>query len=198
VDGSGNAPLTGRDVVESGAEWADEPRVTTRLKYERDGSGYIETGYKHYFVVPAIGGSPRKITSGTFHHSGSPQWSADGKRIAYLSYEDKVRTYQLTKLNLMNADGSDKRELLAGLDRSVSGLVWNKDSNGVLFQYDDHGDTKIAFTTLASKMRDIASNLGGTTIGRPYGGGSFSGATSVGWKRFGTSHPLTVVMCRAG
>jgi len=211
------------------AEWADEPRVTTRLKYERDGSGYIETGYNHYFVVPAIGGSPRKITSGMFHHSGSPQWSADGqslvfsgnrnedweheyanseiykvsivtgdvvaltdrngpdseplmspdgKKIAYLSYEDKVRTYQLTKLNVMNADGSDKRELLAGLDRSVSGLVWNKGSDGIFFQYDDHGDTKIAFTTLVSKMHDIAINLGGTTIGRPYGGGSFSVAPS--------------------
>ncbi len=212
-----------------GAEWADEPRVTTRLKYERDGSGYIETGYNHYFVVPAIGGSPRKITAGMFHHTGSPQWSADGqslvfsgnrnedweheyvnseiykvsivtgdvvaltdrngpdsepvmspdgKRIAYLSYEDKVRTYQLTKLHVMNTDGSDKRELLAGLDRSVSGLVWNKGSDGVFFQYDDHGDTKIAFTTLASKMRDIAINLGGTTIGRPYGGGSFTVAPS--------------------
>ncbi len=211
------------------AQWADEPRVTTRLKYERDGSGYIETGYNHYFVVPAIGGSPRKITSGMFHHTGSPQWSADGqslvfsgnrnedweheyanseiyevsidtgdvvaltdrnglddapvispdgKKIAYLSYEDKVRTYQLTKLHVMNADGSEKRELLPDLDRSVSGLVWNKSSDGVYFQYDDQGDTRIAFTTLASKMRDIATNLGGTTIGRPYGGGSFSVAPS--------------------
>jgi len=212
-----------------GAEWADEPRVTTRLKYERDGSGYIETGYNHYFVVPAIGGSARKITSGMFHHTGSPQWSADGrslvfsgnrnedweheyinseiykvsletgdivaltdrngpdaapvvspdgKKIAYLGYEDKVRTYQLTKLHVMNADGSDQREILAGLDRSISGVVWNKNSDGIYFQYDDHGDTKIAVTTLAGKMRDIATNLGGTTIGRPYGGGSFSVAPS--------------------
>ena len=43
------------------ALWADEPRVTTRLNYERDGSGYIETGYNHYFVVPAVGGSPRRV-----------------------------------------------------------------------------------------------------------------------------------------
>lgn len=211
------------------AEWADEPRITTRLKYERDGSGYIETGYNHYFVVPAIGGSPRKITSGKFHHTGSPQWSADGKslvfegnrnenwehehnnseiykvaidtgntvaltdkngpdsaplispdgkKIAYLGYEDKVRTYQLTKLHVMNADGSDKRELLANLDRSISGFAWNRRSDGVYFQYDEHGDTKIAFTTLAGKMHDIATNLGGTSIGRPYGGGSFSVAPS--------------------
>lgn len=211
------------------ALWADEPRVTTRLKYERDGSGYIETGYNHYFVVPAVGGSPRQVTSGKFHHTGTPEWSVDGKalifsgnrneswehefqnseiyrvdidtgdvvaltdrngpdtspvvspdgrKIAYLSYADKVRTYQVTKLHVMNTDGSDKAELLPDFDRSVSGLVWSKDSRSVYFQYDNHGDTKIAVTTLTGKMRDVAKNLGGTTIGRPYGGGSFSVAPS--------------------
>ena len=208
-----------------GAEWADEPRVTTRLKYERDGSGYIETGFNQYFVVSSDGGAARQVTGGKFRHTGMPQWSADGqslvfsgnrnedweheytnseiytvsvasgevvaltnrfgpdntpvvspdgKRIAYVGFEDKVRTYQLTKIQVMNADGTEQRTLLADLDRSVSGLAWNKSSDGLYFQYDDHGDTKIAFTTLSGKMRDLATNLGGTTIGRPYGGGSFS------------------------
>ncbi len=212
-----------------GAEWAEAPRVTTRLKYERDGSGYMETGYNHHFVVPADGGSARQVTSGEFHQSEAPQWSADGqslifsgnrnddweheyenseiyrvalgtgeitaltdrngpdfspvvspdgKKIAYLGYEDKVRTYQLTKLHVMAADGSGKREVLPDLDRSVAGIAWNKSSDGLYFQYDDHGDTKIGYTSLAGQLRDVATNLGGTTIGRPYGGGSFSVASS--------------------
>jgi len=203
--------------------------VTTRLKYERDGAGYIETGYSHHFVVPAEGGSARQITRGAFHHRDGAVWSADGtalvfsgnrnvdweheydnseiyrveldsgeftvltdrngpdfsplvspdgKKIAYLGYEDRVRTYQVTKLQVMNADGSDKAEVQPDLDRSVSGLVWNKVSNGLYYQYDDHGDTKIGFTQLDGKSRDIAVQLGGTTIGRPYGGGSFSVSTS--------------------
>jgi len=211
------------------ADWAEAPRVTMRLKYERDGSGYIETGYQHYFVIPAVGGTPRQITTGTYQHTGTPQWSSDGEslvfsgnrnadweheftnseiyrvdidtgdvvaltdrngpdsspvvspdgtKIAYLSFKDNVRTYQVTKLHVMNFDGSDKRELLADLDRSVSGLAWNKKSNRIYFQYDDRGDTKIAVTTLAGKLTDLAGNLGGTTIGRPYGGGSFSVAPS--------------------
>lgn len=212
-----------------GAEWADEPRVTTRMIYERDGSGYIETGYNHYFIVPAIGGTPRQLTSGKYHHEGTPQWSADGqslifsgnrnddwehdfanseiyridvessdvvaltdrqgpdetpvvspdgRKIAYLSFEDKIRTYQVITLYVMDSDGSNKREVLAEFDRDVSGLVWSRNSDGIYFQYDDHGDTKIGFTTLVGKIRDVAASLGGTTIGRPYGGGSFSVAPS--------------------
>ena len=39
----------------------------------------------------------------------APVESPDGKKIAYLGYEDKVRTYQVTNLHVMNADGSGKR-----------------------------------------------------------------------------------------
>ena len=72
----------------------------------------------------------------------------------------------------MDADGGNKREIIKDLDRSVSSLAWNSD--GIWFTYDDRGDTKIALASLDGSYRDVAANLGGTTIGRPYGGGSFS------------------------
>lgn len=207
------------------AEWAEAPRVTTRLKYERDGSGYIEPGYTQYFVVSALGGTPRQVTSGEFRHdsalawdadgrslvfsgnrnddwetayrdseiyrvsldtgdvealteSSGPDWepivSPDGKKIAWLAQDDRVQTYQVTRLMLMDADGSGKQELLSDFDRAVDAFAWDRSGNGLYFQYDEFGDTKIGFTTLSSRMRTVAGNLGGTTIGRPYGGGSFS------------------------
>ncbi len=39
-----------------GAEWAEPPRVITRLKHEADGVGYLEPGYNHLFVLPVEGG----------------------------------------------------------------------------------------------------------------------------------------------
>lgn len=101
-----------------------------------------------------------------------PAISPDGKLIAYLGYPDNVQTYQVRRLYLMNLDGSDKREIETNLDRSISGLQWRKD--GIYFQYDNHGNTKIARTDLNGKVTKLADNLGGTSIGRPYGGGSFS------------------------
>jgi dipeptidyl aminopeptidase/acylaminoacyl peptidase len=75
---------------------------------------------------------------------------------------------------VMNADGSEKRGVLPDFDRSVGAIAWNAGNDGIYFQYDDKGDTKIGFTSLSGRMRTVALQLGGTQIGRPYGGGSFS------------------------
>ncbi|MDF9797956.1 dipeptidyl aminopeptidase/acylaminoacyl peptidase [Catalinimonas alkaloidigena] len=208
-----------------GAEWADHPRVTTRLKHESDGSGYIEPGYHHYFVIPAEGGTARQITQGNHMHRDEPVWtqegdalifssnlneeweydfrnseiykvsiadgevtaltdrngpdespalSPDGEQILYVGFDDKVQTYQVSKVYVMDADGSNKREVPVELDRSISNPVWSADGRGFYFQYDDKGNTKIGFASLNGNMSEVTGNLGGTSIGRPYGGGSYS------------------------
>jgi dipeptidyl aminopeptidase/acylaminoacyl peptidase len=64
-----------------GAEWAKAPNVVDRLSWARDGTGAVEKGYNHVFIVDAvIGGTPRQITEGKFNHN-DPEWSHDGKRI---------------------------------------------------------------------------------------------------------------------
>lgn len=208
----------------AGAEWADPPIVETRVRHEADGSGVIEPGFRHIFVIPADGGSARQITEGDFQH-GAPVWdidgqailfsanrrlgwewelsqndifrvsledrvthaltsregpdggqvmSPDGANIAYTGFEDRVRTYQTSDLHFMRADGSDKRTLLEGLDRSVTGLSWADDGSGVYFSYDDEGITKVGFTTLTGDWRVVAEHLGGTSASRAYGGGNYS------------------------
>ncbi len=103
-----------------------------------------------------------------------PQVSPDGKYIAYLGYEDKVQTYQIRKLHVMNIDGSDKRVISEGFDRSVSDIKWNKKGNGLYFSYDDKGNGKVGFITLSGEVSKMVDSVGGTSLGRPYSGGSFS------------------------
>ena len=104
----------------------------------------------------------------------SPKVSPDGKKVAFISFKDRVQTYQLRQLNIMNTDGSGRKILTADLDRSVAGLQWAKDGKGVYFMFDDKGNTKVAYVGLDGKVRKLADNLGGNSIGRPYGGGAFS------------------------
>src|SRR5918999_4511227 len=47
----------------SGAKWTEPPRIVERLQYRRDRSGFTDNGFRHIFVVPAIGGTPRQLTS---------------------------------------------------------------------------------------------------------------------------------------
>src|SRR6185503_6973586 len=39
-------------------------------------------GYSHIFVVPAEGGTPRKLTTGSFD-DGGPRWAPDGRAIVF-------------------------------------------------------------------------------------------------------------------
>lgn len=105
---------------------------------------------------------------------GSPVVSPDGKTIAYLGYEDKYEAYQVRRLHLMNADGSNKRSISDDFDRSLSGLTWNAKGDGLYFNYDDKGNGKVGFISRSGKVKKIADNRGGTTLGRPYGSGSYS------------------------
>ncbi len=233
-----------------GAEWADAPILIERLKYRSDGDGDLPQGFHHLFVLPADGGTPRQLTSGSFHHRDTPVWSPDGKAlmlsgnrnpdweheyhnseiyevsvddgtitaltfrkgpdnsptvspdgntIAYLSFDDRVQTYQVTHLHLMNRDGSNRRVLTGDLDRDASSPVWAKDGSGLYFQYDDHGNTKIAFVDLDGNVRVIAGSLGGTSLGRPYGGGSFSlGKKRLAFTRTRPDHPAEVAIVETG
>src|SRR5437762_7764770 len=47
----------------------------------------------------------------------TPQVSPDGKYIAYTGFDDKYQGYQVTRLYVMNRDGSESRLLTADLDR---------------------------------------------------------------------------------
>jgi dipeptidyl aminopeptidase/acylaminoacyl peptidase len=64
-----------------GAEWAKPAVLVDRLSWQRDGTGPVEKGFSHIFVVDAIvGGTPRQVTDGKFNHS-DPEWSSDGRTI---------------------------------------------------------------------------------------------------------------------
>ncbi|HSC29996.1 MAG TPA: S9 family peptidase, partial [Vicinamibacterales bacterium] len=76
-----------------GAKWTETPRIVERLNYRRDRAGFTDTGYRHIFVVPASGGTPRQLTSGSFDHSGS-EWTPDGRQILFSGLRVDIDDYQ--------------------------------------------------------------------------------------------------------
>jgi acylaminoacyl-peptidase len=131
---------------------------------------------------------------------GSPSISPDGRRIAYLGFDDRQQGYQVTDLYVMNRDGSDARLVTGDFDRDVQNPVWSSDGRGIYFQYDDLGNTKLAYATLGGDVRDIVGDVGGLSLGRPYSGGMFSvsqdGRLAFTYTR--PDHPADVAVAQAG
>ncbi len=125
------------------------------------------------YALTVATGDIKALTS-TAGPDRSPIVSPDGKTVAYLGYQDKVQTYQVTRLRLMNVDGTNKHEVLTNLDRSVKDIQWSADGKRIYFMYDEFGDTKVAQYNLGGSHKVLAEHIGGTTLGRPYASGSYS------------------------
>jgi dipeptidyl aminopeptidase/acylaminoacyl peptidase len=87
----------------SGAKWTEAPRIVERLNYRRDRSGFTDNGFRHTFVVPAIGGTPRQLTSGNFDQAGS-EWTPDGKSILFGGLRVEADDYQWRESEIYAVD----------------------------------------------------------------------------------------------
>ena len=76
-----------------GAKWVEAPRIVERLDYRSDRTGFDDDVYRHVFVVPATGGTPRQLTDGNWHHNGV-EWTPDSKQILFGSLRVADAEYQ--------------------------------------------------------------------------------------------------------
>ncbi len=232
-----------------GAQWAPAFEVYEALQYRADGQGYLKPGFRHVYVVPADGGSPRRITSGSFNHneftwtadgealivsanrrpdweresldtdlyrvevaSGayrrltdrygpdtSPAVSPDGRFLAWTGFDDAHRSYENALLYVRNLITSETHVLTRELDRSVYSPVWSEDSRSVYVKYEDRGREVIARVERSGRIRTLATDLGGTAMGRPYTGGGFHAARgTVAYTRSRPDRPAELAVVRAG
>ncbi len=115
------------------------------------------------------------LTSLTDRHGpdGHPVVSPDGEWIAYLGHDEAYQGYQIDQLHLMRIDGSEKQVLAETLDRSVDEPQWNSDGSRIFVRYEDQGVGRVASVDRRGAHRVVLSDVGGTSVGRPYSGGSY-------------------------
>ena len=73
----------------------------------------------------------------------------------------------------MNVNGKNIRILTNDLDGDAENIIWSQDNQSIHFTYDQRGIRKIGKVGLNGDIKNIASNVGGTTIGRPYISGDY-------------------------
>lgn len=86
------APLASMPEKPKGAEWAEGVKQIDALVYRSDGQGFLEQGQKQIFVIPAEGGTPRQLTTGSYANAGPLVWSHTGDRLFFSS--DRVSDWE--------------------------------------------------------------------------------------------------------
>jgi acylaminoacyl-peptidase len=126
------------------------------------------------YQLDVEGGDLRQLTDRNGPED-QPTVSPDGKLVAFIGFVDDKRSYQPSDLYVMAIDGSQVLCLTSELDRSVTAPRWSSDGGGLFFKYDDHGVGKIGSVSLDATLQlQLVTNVGGTSLGRPYQGGSYS------------------------
>jgi Tol biopolymer transport system component len=195
-EGSGVSKLTSGNFNHRGPLSWSKDNSKIYFTSNRHESWEYEFRNSEIYSVDIIDQKIRSLTDRNGPDS-NPKVSPNGKHIAYLGYQDKVQAYQNTQLSIMDTNGDNTSLISFNVDSSINDYHWDSNSKGIYYSYDKLGDTKIAYLNLDGSFRDLAENLGGNSIGRPYGGGSFSVSNNgvIAYTNTSYKHPseLTVV-----
>jgi dipeptidyl aminopeptidase/acylaminoacyl peptidase len=198
AEGGTARQITQGDFNHSAPQWTDNGQYLFFSSNRKEDWEYDFRNAEIYKVALTDG----KVTAITDRNGPDYDLSIapNGKRMAYVGFDDKVQTYQLTNLYVSDLEGRNIKAIDLQLDRSVANPVWDQASRGIYFQYDDKGNTKIGYFGADGKVRKIADNLGGVGIGRPYGGGSFSVANngSIVYTHTTPEHPSELAIVKNG
>lgn len=106
---------------------------------------------------------------------GAPALSPDGKRLAYIGFDDRKLGYHQSQLHVLDLASGRSRVLTKDFDHDVESPAWDRDGRGIFFGYEREGRGHIGWIDAdGGAVRDLTADYGGTAMGRPYGGGSFS------------------------
>ena len=104
-----------------------------------------------------------------------PTLSPDGRRLAYVGFDDREQGYQVTELWVADATGANPRSITHALDRDIRRPEWTRDGRAIIFLYEDRGATKVGRVEVASgRVTTLMDHLGGMDPGRPYTSGAYS------------------------
>jgi len=140
-----------------GAEWAPAAKYIDRVAYRADGAGYLRPGYRHVFVIPSDGGTPRQLSQGDFNYR-SPVWSRDGQSLYVVSNQSPDWEYQPTESEIYRLD-LNSGGLTALTDRRGPDVNPALSPDGKQLAYVGYDDQRKSHQVTHLYVLDLASGI---------------------------------------
>ena len=152
ISDAGGTPrqLTDGDYSHGSPEWTPDSQRIVFSAVRKPDADYLRFGQEIYSLSLADG-NIRALTDRD-GVDANPTVSPDGKLIAYTGFDSSDDTYRISKIYLMNSDGSNKRVLTQQFDRSPASLFWAPDNSGVYFTAEDRGSDNVWFEAVGGGM----------------------------------------------
>ena len=154
--------LTHGNYNESGAQWSPDGNTIVYVSNHTPDPDKNEN--TDLFTIHAAPGSmPKQLTTwaGT---DNNPQWSPDGKSIAYTRSTSDANfiMYDQSILCVIPSEGGSPKLLSTSLDRPVSNPKWDKDGSSIKALVTDDCERYIASFTLTDGK--ISKTIGGNNV----------------------------------
>src|SRR5579872_1817059 len=115
-------------------QWIANPKISP------DGSNivyvHVNVNPKHdgydtaLWIIASSGGAARQLTSGP--RDSSPQWSPDGKMLAFTRSAEKDGKPQPAQICLLPMEGGEARPV-TDLPKGANGPIWSPDGHAIAF-----------------------------------------------------------------
>src|SRR6266853_2315750 len=132
LPGADRRPIAETDIYSF--HWLANPRISpdgSRIVYTHVTVNQKKDGYDtSLWIISTSGGTARQLTSGP--RDTSPQWSPDGKMLAFARSSEKDGKPQPAQVFLLSMDGGEARPL-TDLPKGTGGPVWSPDGHSVAF-----------------------------------------------------------------
>jgi len=175
VSGEGGTAkqVTSGDFQHDAPEWLDAKTLVFSGQRREDAEYLVR---ESDLYTATIGSPEIRALTDRRGPDNNPVVSPDGKRIAYTGYDYTTNTYEVTRLYVMNADGSDRRLLAGDLDRTPAQVKWAADGNGLYFVAEDRGSNNVWFVPAGGgAVRAITSGVQQLSLESVSRGGMLAG-----------------------